>query len=87
MNKPIRRDRAGWWVTGRKKDGKMTLLGSFDSEEEASDVMYSAFSNDTGRCHYLNTRDKSRATSLLKYLLFSETHDLDGSMKRISHSM
>jgi hypothetical protein len=82
---PIRRNQPTWWVTGRKKDGKMALLGGFTTEEEADDIMFSAFPNDTGEKHLLMTSDRVRATQQLKYKLFSESHDLDSSMQPISH--
>jgi hypothetical protein len=85
LGRPIVRNKPTWWVTGRKKDGKMCLLGGFGSETEADDIMFSAFPNDTGRKFLLMTSERGRATQQLKYILFSETHDLDGSMQPISH--
>jgi hypothetical protein len=87
---PMRRSQPAWWVTGRKKDGKMCLLGPFMEgeglgESQADDIMMEAFPNDTGRKHYLRTSSRQAATSQLKFILFSETNDLDGSMQRISH--
>lgn len=74
------------WVTGRKpKDGKMALLGWYQSDDEADEIMFDAFPNDTGRKHYLMTTDRAKATSQLKHILFTETHDLDKSMENISH--
>lgn len=81
---PVNVNRYAWWVTGRKADGKMVVLGPFMNEEERDEVLCS-FQNDSGESHWLNTVDKARATSILKYKLFSATHDLDQSMQRVSH--
>jgi hypothetical protein len=79
------RDKSAWWVTGRKKDGKMALLGPFTSTEECEEILFSAFPNDTGEKFYVNSVDRSKVTQILKFKLFSESHDLDQSMKPISH--
>jgi hypothetical protein len=79
------RDKSAWWVTGRKKDGKMALLGPFSSSDEADSILFDAFPNDTGERFYVGSVDRSKVTQILKFKLFSESHDLDGSMQPISH--
>ncbi len=85
IRRPVRREKSAWWVTGRKKDGKMALLGPFFDTDEADSKMFDGFPNDTGEKHYLNTVDRARATQMLKYKLFSDGNDLDTSMQPFSH--
>ena len=85
FTKPVLRNQLCYWVTGRKKDGKMALLGPFMSQDEADNTIFDAFPNDTGEKFQLNTTDRARATQILKFKLFSATHDLDISMQPISH--
>lgn len=87
LNRPILRNQPCYWITGRKKDGKMALLGPYDllDQEKAESDMYDSFPNDTGKLHLMNSRNRQLVTSQLKYILFSESRDLDSSMANISH--
>ncbi len=75
-----------WWVTG-VIEGRMRLLGPYDSEDEADDLGFKAFKNSPYEKHMLNTIDRAEASSRLKHILFERSGDLAESMKPIRHGV
>lgn len=75
-----------YWVTGRV-DGKLTLLGPYDTEEDADEQGFKGFKNSPYSIHPLRTRNKASATSALKHELFNESEDLPGSLQPVRHKI
>ncbi len=75
-----------WWVTG-KIDGKMQLLGKYDSEEEADDMGFKAFKNSPYEKYLLTTSNRSEAVRRLKHVLLDSTGDLQESIKPFHHTI
>ena len=75
-----------WWTYGKNKKGEMTILGGFKTEDRAQEENLSAFDGN-GECVYLPTtqQDKAKATTLIKYKLYKQTHNLEDSIRPVKH--
>lgn len=73
-----------YWVTG-KIDGKVHLLGKYETESEADDMGFKAFKNSPYEIHPLPTSNRVKATQMLKHKFFEDSGDLQGSMVPVSH--
>ena len=69
-----------------KSEGKVCLLGPYNSESEANQVAVSKLSG-AYEVIPLKTRDRSRATSILKHRLLTESGDLGEALRRVRHSV
>lgn len=74
-----------YWVTGRR-EGNMVLLGPYTTKDEADEYGFDGFPDGGYETHLLGTRNRAQATQMLKHVLFSETRDLNLSMKPFRHT-
>jgi len=81
----IGRAESYYWVTGTNPENfSMVVMGAYNSENEANDVSQRL---QDGVVHELNTRDKARATQVLKHKLFKDGKSIEQALKHASHKM
>ena len=73
-----------YWITSVSTGGKYIILGPYADENAAQQVGYSQLDQEFD-VHALKTRDKNMASSQLKTLRLSQTHNIDEAIARSSH--
>lgn len=64
--------------------GKRVFLGPYDTEEEANRIGFGKLEGNF-ECIPLPTRDRSRATGMLKARLLDKSGNLENSLERVKH--
>jgi len=74
-----------WWVLA-EHEGKSVIFGPKATEEEAYNL---GFDKLNGRFEVVSlpTRDRAKATSMLKARMFEDTGDLDKSLRKFRHKL
>lgn len=83
QTRPHIETRTYYWITFFR-NGRAVVLGPEDTEDNA----YSrGFLSQEANFEVvaLRTRDKARATSMLKARMLDRTQDIDGALRRVSH--
>lgn len=62
------------------------ILGPKNSEEEASQYGFQKFGGEFD-VHELPTRDKTRATSMIKAKIFDQSSDLEKALQKARHQV
>lgn len=66
--------------------GRRVLLGPYATEDEANEIGFEKL-DVPFQVHTLPTKDRARATSILKAEVLSETASLGESLRRIRHKL
>lgn len=76
-----------WWYVVTKKDGRMVLLGSYASQQEAEEIAVEKLNTDY-EVVSMPTRDRAAATSMLKHkILRGEGGNLETALQRMKHTV
>ena len=75
-----------WWVYGKSPKGETVILGGYVSQEKAEEIGNDAFDGQYDTVQ-LDTIDKQKASSIIKHKILKQSHDLEFSMRRVSHKM
>jgi hypothetical protein len=70
------------WVVGVSNEGKKTLIGPFEDKIEAlnaEDDLHEA------KTYSLKTRDRTKATRIIKEKFRESGHGVDSALQRVSH--
>lgn len=73
-----------YWYIACKLNGRMVLLGPYDTENEAYEIGSSKL-NTAYEVIPMNTKDRSEATRRLRHRILNETSDLGRSLRRMKH--
>lgn len=74
-----------WWCLGMAS-GKTILIGPYDSEADAVEAGFRAFDGGNFETYELKTRDRAKATQMVKYKIHEGGKSLDEAMQPISHN-
>lgn len=74
-----------WWIK-TAHEGRLVILGPYNSEEEASQFGFQKLGSDF-ETYDLPTRDKSRATSMIKARILQQTSNLGIALQRAKHNL
>lgn len=74
-----------WWIVTTFK-GQPVILGPYTSEEEASQVGFEKLGGNF-ESYELPTRDKSKATSMIKARILNKTSDLETALRKAKHQI
>ena len=77
---------SGWWVTSTSGDGRLVLIGAYNTEEEATGYGFSKLGN-SFEVIWLPTRDQARATRMAKKQMFDRVGNLDKALQRAHHKV
>ena len=67
--------------------GKVVLIGPFDTEAEAAESGFLAFDGGNFTTHELPTKDRGRATQMIKYKRIESGMSAGEAMENISHKV
>jgi len=86
--KPVRPHIGGnYWYIVTKQNGRMVLLGSYDTAPEAEGIAMEKLSSDY-EVVQMPTRDRAKATQMLRHkMLRSNGGSLDESLRRMKHTI
>lgn len=68
-----------------KQDGHMVLLGAYESEAEAYEVAMKKLKNTPYEVVALKTKDRRKATSIMRHRILNSSSDLGLSLRRMKH--
>lgn len=74
-----------WWIK-TTHEGRLVILGPYATEGEASDFAFQQLGTDF-EVFDLPTRDKARATSMIKARILKQTSSLDTALQRARHKL
>ena len=74
-----------WWIK-TTHEGRLVILGPYGTESEANEFGLEHFGNNY-EAFDLPTRDKARATSMIKARILKQTSNLDTALQRARHKI
>lgn len=74
-----------WWIKATH-EGRLVILGPYSTEGEASGFGFQRLGTDF-EVYDLPTRDKARATSMIKARILKQTSNLDTALQRARHKL
>jgi len=77
---------SGWWVKTTSGDGRLVIIGAYNTEEEATSYGFSKLGNNFDVI-WLPTRDQAKATRMAKKQMFDQVGDLDRALQRARHKV
>jgi len=77
---------SGWWIKTTSIEGRLVLIGAYNTEEEATSYGFSKFGNNF-EAIWLPTRDQAKATRMAKKQMFDQVGDLDRALQRARHKV
>lgn len=75
-----------WWYVVAKHEGRVVLLGPYNTEQEANTVAVEKLDG-TYEVVQLRTRDRAKATQLLRHRILSDNSDLGQALRRMKHTI
>ena len=86
--KPVRPHIGGnYWYIVTKQDGRMVLLGSYDTPQEAENIAMEKINSDY-EVVQMPTRDRAKATQMLRHkMLRGNGGNLEDSLRRMKHTI
>lgn len=81
---PLARSQREYYYIFATSQGKRVFLGPYNTEEEANRIGFEKLDGNF-ECIPLPTRDRSRATGMLKARLLDKSGDLENSLERVKH--
>lgn len=76
-----------YWYIVTKQDGKMVLLGSYGTEQEAEEIAMQKITTDY-EIIALATKDRAKATQMLRHkMLKGNGGNIEDSLRRMKHTI